>query len=83
MEKVLCVWTGEYLNRDGSGNSMSCTDEFNLIGVLVNDLGGGGYVNDFLVVGEDGAEDEKPGTPSGFCFLARLASNSSFSFLIF
>lgn len=62
---------------------MSCTDEFKLVGVLVNDLSGGGYVKDFLVEGEDGAEDEKPSTPSGFCFLARLASNSSFSFLIY
>lgn len=54
MGKVQCVWTAVYLNGDGSGNGMYCTDAFDFVGVFVSDLGGCGCVNIFLDVVEDG-----------------------------
>lgn len=39
---VLGVWTGVYLNGNGSGKRMTCTDDFDLVGVFVSDFDEGG-----------------------------------------
>lgn len=46
-----------FLNGDGSGNGMSCTDDFDFVGGFVSDFEGGGCVNDFLDVREDGDKE--------------------------